>query len=53
LRCACDLPAIAFWAFCGFRFRQHHVGGCTKTRIIAELYYPLCHAPSIEPAFAF
>ena len=53
LRCATDLPAIAFWAYCGFRFRQHHVGGCTKTRIIAELYYPLCHAPASRLVFAF
>jgi len=53
LRCACDLPAIAFWSFCGFRLRQHHVGGHMQNRIIAELYYPLCHAPSSRLLFAF
>jgi hypothetical protein len=53
LRCATDLPAIAFWHYCGFRFRQYKVGGLTLNRVIAEMYYPLCHAPRSSLLFDF
>jgi len=47
LRCAADLPALAFWTAIGFTFRQWHVGGNQRQRLIAEMYLPLSSTPSI------
>ena len=52
LRCAADLPAIHFWSYCGFTFRQWHVGGEQRERLIAELFLPLAAIPPARLVFA-
>ena len=47
LRCAADLPAMLFWRECGFTFRQWHVGGNQRQRVIAELFSPLTASPPV------
>lgn len=41
LRCALDLQANLFWQALGFTLIQHHVGGTSKNRIIAEYSLPI------------
>lgn len=56
LRCAADLPALNFWSEIGFIFRQWHIGGTQRQRVIAELYLPLAAIPSqrlLLPSAAF